>query len=482
MSVNAEATSRLVWLLRDEAERKTMLCTPSVLREQESFGDALLADASSSWSIPGAVFDQTGCVAETAALLADLHGADHAIVVTDGSTGGNQTALGAYARLVGERLFLIDRQSHHSVPFDLTRQGLDWGYVAEGGWDCDWDAPSPLTASAVEDALVSAPKPVGCLVVTAPTYLGQWPDLAAIARVAHAHGALVHVDAAWAAHAPFLPELERLSAMRAGADTATISVHKQAGCLQPGAALLARTERVPVQALRAAYEERASTSQSLLVAASIDASQRYLAVYGAACFGRVVTAIAGLKERLRERLDVTFFDEVAPGPHDPTKLTVSLDRYAISGYELAAALEERGIVAEKATPRTITFLGTLAVEPTEIEQAADAVVAVLSGCARRTSPPPALANPYVSGDAMPALSPTFVARHAVANGSAVPAAEAVGCVAAERIEAYPPGIALVMEGFRVTAGALEWLAAVRRAGGVVRALDPTLETILILPE
>lgn len=97
-------------------------------------------------------------------------------------------------------------------------------------------------------------------------------------------------------------------------------------------------------------------------------------------------------------------------------------------------------------------------------------------------PPVALGDPYAVGDPMPVLSPTYVVRQAFRASVAVPAAESAGLVAAERIEAYPPGIAVVFEGFRITREALDWLRAVHDAGGTVRAHDETLATIRVLPE
>src|SRR5207302_1741686 len=99
------------------------------------------------------------------------------------------------------------------------------------------------------------------------------------------------------------------------------------------------------------------TSQSLIIAASVDASQRYLAEHGTDCFETVIHNTRELKEALRSELPaLRFLDELRPGPHDPTKLTLLLDGYNVNGYEAADALERAGIVAEKASPNTLTFL------------------------------------------------------------------------------------------------------------------------------
>src|SRR5205085_1980025 len=124
----------------------------------------------------GSLMGHDGVFAETARMLADAHGADRAFVVTNGSTGANEIALNAHTRLSGRRLFLVDRQCHHSIPAILTRNGLDWGYIPTARWDEVWEAPEPVSANEVEAALTHAPREVGCVVVTSPTYAGELAD------------------------------------------------------------------------------------------------------------------------------------------------------------------------------------------------------------------------------------------------------------------------------------------------------------------
>src|SRR5207247_1353388 len=100
----------------------------------------------------------------------------------------------------------------------------------------------------------------------------------------------------------------------------------------PGAALLVSLERVPLEAFEQSYAERASTSQSLLIAQSVDASQRCLARHGDQCFRKVMWTCSRLERQLlRGAGGIRFLHRSRPGPHDPTKLTVSLDAYATTG-------------------------------------------------------------------------------------------------------------------------------------------------------
>ena len=59
------------------------------------------------------------------------------------------------------------------------------------------------------------------------------------------------------------------------------------------------------------------------------------------------------------------------------------------------------------------------------------------------------------------MHPYRARRYAKSIGHEVPLCEAVGKVAAEEVEVYPPGIPLILEGFRVSADAVDYLRAAR---------------------
>ncbi len=58
--------------------------------------------------------------------------------------------------------------------------------------------------------------------------------------------------------------------------------------------------------------------------------------------------------------------------------------------------------------------------------------------------------------------------------------DAVGHVAAESVEVYPPGVPLILEGFRVSADAVDYLVAARDEGGSIVARDTSLDTLRVL--
>ena len=65
----------------------------------------------------------------------------------------------------------------------------------------------------------------------------------------------------------------------------------------------------------------------------------------------------------------------------------------------------------------------------------------------------------------------------------VPAADAVGRVAAESLAAYPPGVPNVLPGERLTAPSLEYIQRALDHGGALRgASDRKLRTIRVVIE
>ena len=53
-------------------------------------------------------------------------------------------------------------------------------------------------------------------------------------------------------------------------------------------------------------------------------------------------------------------------------------------------------------------------------------------------------------------------------------------MAAESVEVYPPGIPLILEGFRVSRDAVDYLREARDAGGSIVARDTSLATLRVL--
>ena len=73
--------------------------------------------------------------------------------------------------------------------------------------------------------------------------------------------------------------------------------------------------------------------------------------------------------------------------------------------------------------------------------------------------------------------------HAVRRGMPVhrvDAGQAIGRIAAETIELFPPGIPVIAPGWPINSACLDALEQARAAGGRVVASDPSLETVAVV--
>ena len=75
------------------------------------------------------------------------------------------------------------------------------------------------------------------------------------------------------------------------------------------------------------------------------------------------------------------------------------------------------------------------------------------------------------------MHPYAARRYAKSIGHEVPLRDGVGKVAAEVVEVYPPGIPLILEGFRVSADAVDYLLRGARRGRRDRGPRHVLATL-----
>ena len=148
----------------------------------------------------------------------------------------------------------------------------------------------------VLDAIEKNPDAVAVL-VNNPTYYGICSDLRAIVKAAHEKGMLVLADEAHGTHFYFGKDLP-VSAMEAGADIASVSMHKSGGSLTQSSFLLTGKGVNPGH-IRQIINLTQTTSGSYLLLSSLDISRRNLALRGEESF-RTVTALA---EYAREEIN-----------------------------------------------------------------------------------------------------------------------------------------------------------------------------------
>jgi arginine decarboxylase len=482
-------SSPIVRILNEDVRRYHRWCTPSILPGQERVEDFYASDVSISAGFFGTLVDHTGVFGEAERFAAAAQGADRTMFSVHGSSGSNWVVLRMLAMERQDGLVLVARNIHHSMMNAIKAFDLDFRFLP-APYDARFEALLPPSVDDVVSALDRHPEALA-VIYTSPTYEGLAGNTEDIVAAVHSRSedCLVFVDEAWGGHLHFHGDLP-CSAMAAGADICVQSTHKLAGGLQQTGLIHWREDRVDSELLEEAYREYVTTSPSYGLLASADAAVRALAACGTDLLGDSIARTGRLKAALRRALpdadlldDPRWLDAVARNVSgvDLVKTTLGLSRYALSGYQVAEALVERGIVIEKAGVSTITLITTFQLA----EDAVDATVTALHdildgrqlpGSGRQPTP----GNPFAGIDDRPVIRPHDAKRLAKSIGHEVPLREAIGKVAAEEVEVYPPGIPLILEGFRVGADAVRYLEQARASGGSIVARDTSLATLRVL--
>ncbi len=235
-------------------------------------------------------------------------------------------------------------------------------------------APDFLTA-----ALASAPD-AKAVFVADPSYVGTVGDVGGLADVSHAHGIPLVVDAAWAAHFGWHPDLPQ-HAIALGADALVTSAHKTLPAWSQSALVLARAERIDPARFDAAFEATHTTSPAGAVLASTNAASVPL---GVALLGELIGLVAGARRALSAVAGLVVLD--GPGV-DPVKLTMLLAARRGRRYAWWSAVSS-GLrdQVEMADRDTIVALATMADGPRSIDHLVRTVTSLVEQhrrCAQR---------------------------------------------------------------------------------------------------
>jgi len=398
---------------------------------------------------------------------ARLWGADLCRFSTGGATHANQAVALAVAGDGDE--VVVSRTLHRSLLLGLVLAGLTPVWVRPEV-DEATGVPLGVAPGTVRRALRQHPH-ARAVLVGDPSYVGTVGDVAGLAEAAHSHDVPLAVDAAWAAHFGFHPDLPR-HPLQLGADVMVTSAHKTLPAWSQAALVLARTGRIDPGRLEAGVEATATTSPAGAVLASTDAARSLLERDGVELIGGALAAVRAARERLRAVDGLVVLD--GPGV-DPLKLTLLLPGTGADGNAVEQDLLAAGLPVESADRDVIVAIATLADTATGL----DALAAAIAGSIgrHRGGPRPVVGSAVYAVDPVVAMPP----RQAFfAERETVTLERAVGRVCAELVAPYPPGIPVLAPGEEITADSLAALDQARAAGvRIAYAADPTLATLTV---
>ena len=172
-------------------------------------------------------------IKEAEELAADAFGAAHAFFMVNGTTSAVQAMVMSCCKH-GEKI-ILPRNVHRSVINALVINGAIPVYI-NPKMNHELGISLGMSLDDVKRAISENPDAKAVL-VNNPTYYGICSNLREITRLAHESGMKVLVDEAHGTHFYFSDDLP-VSAMEAGADMASVSMHKSGGSLTQSSILL----------------------------------------------------------------------------------------------------------------------------------------------------------------------------------------------------------------------------------------------------
>ncbi len=391
-----------------------------------------------------------GAIRKTQDAYAQAYGARDCFLLVNGSTAGVIAMLLALGQ---NKRVLLARNCHKSAVSGAALAGhtLSFFYPQEGGAPTSADVETALKEQSADAVLLVSPDPYG-----------RCADLVSIAEVVHRHGALLLVDAAHGAHFPFAPALPDLCAEHV--DMFCVSAHKTLNAFTQTALLFA-AKRCPLERahLQSVLSLVQSSSPSYPLMASLD-----WALHAVRGWQEHALRMQTLQKRLAAANGIRVQSaENALGQRgiaalDPTRIVLDVHARGITGQDAYADLFSRGIAAEMADKRQVVFITTPHDPPAWFDRLYDAVCTLPYG----------ISLPEEELPCPPHTAFALCVRDAVLSDShAIPLEQSAGRIAASAVGLYPPGVALLYPGERITEEAIAYLEAAASAGHSIFGLE-----------
>ena len=397
-------------------------------------------------------------IKEAEELAAEAFGAAHAFLMVGGTTSAVQTMV-LTACKSGEKI-ILPRNVHRSVINALVVNGATPIYV-NPDTDNRLGIALGMKISQVERAIEENPE-AKAILVNNPTYYGICSNLKKIVDLAHEHGMMVLVDEAHGTHFYF-GEGMPLTAMAAGADMSSVSMHKSGGSLTQSSFLLTGPG-VSAGYVRQVINLTQTTSASYLLISSLDISRRNLALRGKELFAEVMRIADYARTEINKIGGYyAYGKELINGDSvydfDPTKLTVYTLDIGLAGIEVYDLLrDEYDIQLELGDMGNVLAYISIGDRMREVERLVSALVDVKRRYSRDRSG--LFDHEYINPSVVMTPQEAFYAP----KEEMIPIRETNGRICTEFVMCYPPGIPILAPGERITQEIIDYILYAKEKG------------------
>lgn len=416
----------------------------------------------------------TGVIKEAEQLAAQAFGAKAAYFMVNGTTSAVQSMI-LYCLKRGDKI-ILPRNVHRSVINAFVLCGAVPVYI-NPQFNSELGISLGMSYNDVVRAIEQNPD-AKAIFVNNPTYYGICSNLSKITLLAHKHNMKVLVDEAHGTHFYFGENLP-ISAMAAGADLASVSMHKSGGSLTQSSLLLCGPD-INVDYLRQVINLTQTTSGSYLLMSSLDISRRTLYLKGKQIFQTVSELAQYAREEINQIGDYyAYSKELVNGDtvydFDVTKLSINTSGVGLAGVEIFDLLrDEYDIQIEFGDLENILAYISVGDSDKDIEQ----LIGSLAEIRRRFK------KPRTSGIKQEYINPVVELSPQeafYANKVSMDLKDTAGQICGEFLMCYPPGIPILAPGERITQQIIDFILYSKEKGSLITGPeDMTIQKLNVL--
>ncbi|MDO4813536.1 MAG: aminotransferase class V-fold PLP-dependent enzyme [Gemella sp.] len=415
-------------------------------------------------------------IKEAEELAAEAFGAKHAFFMVNGTTGAVQNMI--YATIKAGEKIILPRNVHKSVINALIMCGGLPVYV-DSPLQEELEISTGMPLSELEKVIENNPD-AKAILVNNPTYYGICSDLKGIVELAHSKGMLVLVDEAHGSHLYFGENLP-ISGMAAGADMASVSMHKSGGSLTQSSFLLIN-DSMSTEYVRQIINLTQTTSSSYLLMSSLDLARSNLARNGLDIFKQVTSIAQYARDEINKIGDYYAYSTEIVDNHgicdfDVTKLCVKTTDLGLTGSEVYDLLrDEYNIQIEFGDTANILAYISVGDKINDIERLVSALAEIRRNYKKEKKG--LLIFDIASTDVMISPREAFFA-----DKESIVISESKGRIAGEMVMCYPPGIPIVAPGELITDEVISHILYAKEKGCFLMGTeDELLEKIRVVKE
>ncbi len=413
---------------------------------------ALAIDTTDEFDNLGTLNPPTGPIKQAEDLAAKAFGARKTFFLLNGSTVGNLAiAMGLTKK--GQKI-ITNRNCHRSVITGMIISGAEPLWLIPNRLE-NWGIWGSICPKDVEK-LLKENNDVAMVWITNPTYEGVVSDIAAISKICKKYKVPLVVDEAHGSLWYFNEDLPQ-SSLEVGADAVIHSLHKTGGSLTQSSMLHIGKESplsdFDVEKIEKALKLLHTTSPSLLLLASLDASRAHLeSSKGIKQIENAINNAKYLRKRIDKIPNINQLKSDEDYQTDVTKIFIKAD--GMSGKRLESILEiDFKIEVESASDIGLLILSNIGNKHSDFEY--------LANCLAKIAKKEYSDICYLENKRhMPMLTPIIKMNIQDAyykEKETIKKEDAIGKISGEIIAECPPGISILVPGELITQEHMSYL-------------------------